>query len=461
MNSSDQIERVLGRLQREASVIIEQLKAAGEWVPGTTTWEYRKSANFSYSRERQGPGGWSVETYESEDWLPVAEKLGVRLEASGIYSDLADAIRAKAPNVLDDRGMRMFQWQFHRSLVPPDPGQRNLRTPDDLLAQLRSDLEGGPMECVSEVRVSGLVILAQSVTLSIPGGRIHIRPLLQADVERPYRKPQWEGSRFLEDRVGTAILDIRVSVLQPADFQRMIHKACMLLSLFDASNVNYVQYGMSAWSFRDWGGGTIQSGRIPQAVRPLILEDSDIPSLRQFWHELWQSFPVDPFAKRNEGPATVAHSRYTEACTESRSTEYNMATAMMGLEGLLADGEPEISYRMAMRLARVCSLAELNPHAVYDTVRDGYRIRSVLVHGGYLDHRETQKYSRLHGSMEILLQKNLQYLRFMVTLWFVARLEKTKFLDLVDEAMWDTKRADELGRLISQYHACLGRRPRS
>ncbi|MEA3165909.1 MAG: hypothetical protein QOJ26_778, partial [Thermoplasmata archaeon] len=139
--------------------------------------------------------------------------------------------------------------------------------------------------------------------------------------------------------------------------------------------------------------------------------------------------------------------------------EYNMATAMMGLEGLLADGEPEISYRMAMRLARLCSLANLNPHSVYDTVRDGYKIRSVLVHGGSLDHRETRKYARLHGSLEALLQKNLQYLRLMVTLWFVARLEKTKFLDLVDEAMWDTKKTAELESLITTHRESLGRLP--
>jgi hypothetical protein len=47
----------------------------------------------------------------------------------------------------------------------------------------------------------------------------------------------------------------------------------------------------------------------------------------------------------------------------------------------------------------------------------------------------------------------------MVTLWFVARLEKTKFLDLVDEAMWDTKKTAELESLITTHRESLGRLP--
>jgi hypothetical protein len=428
---------------------VEKVKARGKWKPELERIETFVCSEYQYTQEHQGPTSWSTEEGVEEDW-GIARSRAV----AELHSDPA---RVALETKLSELGGADYPSRFRLDNLAVSLMKASVPDTEALAVQLLHDLSGKPTEQLIVARTTGLVVLTEAIELEIPGGQVIFEPFTLELFVKPRRVSRYIPDPFFMD-FPTALVTVRVLALAPVEAQKVLERTKVIAALFEPCNLEIHDYTMSSSGFSGHSG-TMTSGRSAQARRQLVLRTEDVPAFRKFWKQMWQAFPYDPFAPKHENPATVSLGRYTEACTEPRSAEYSMTTVMIGLEGLFTEGAPEISYRLRQRLSNFLGHIGLNPHTIHATVREGYNIRSTLVHGGSLSYKERRRVETAHGTLDNLLRRNLDLLRLSIILWFMARLEKDRILDLLDESMFDSKRRDELASLLGQYKGAVGRIP--
>lgn len=97
----------------------------------------------------------------------------------------------------------------------------------------------------------------------------------------------------------------------------------------------------------------------------------------------------------------------------------------------------------------------VNPAEAKALIADGYTIRSKYVHGDALKPKELKKVVEPHGGMEEMLGKLILYLRNALVLCLFALPEKPKRVYLIDHALIDVAKHDELCKAIEPYRELL------
>ncbi|MFA5944110.1 MAG: hypothetical protein WC876_06565 [Candidatus Thermoplasmatota archaeon] len=446
---------IISALRPLVAAAVENIRHNGKWGPELEQTEAFACSNYLYTSENQGPSSWSTQEGTEEDWgiarSRVVQELSLESKLAIFEAQLRDLGGVDYPARF---GLESLITRMARAFHGGEPEDNSDAA---LAALLLHDLSGKPVEHSIVARAAGLVILSEPIELEIPGGLVVLEAFTREMFEKPRRVSRYIPEPFFPD-FPTALISIRLVALAPVEAQKVLEKAKTIASLFDPCNLEINEYSMSSSGLRRHGG-RMTSGRLAQARRQLVLRQEDVAEFRKFWKQMWPAFPFEPFATRNENPATVSLGRYTEACTEPRSAEYSMTTVMMGLESLFTEGAPEISYRLRQRLSNFLGHVGLDPHSVHATVREGYNIRSTLVHGGSISYKDRRRIDAMYGSLNELLRRNLDLLRLSILLMFLTRMEKDRVLDLLDESMFDSKKREELGNILAHHKTALGRIP--
>ncbi|MEK6986165.1 MAG: hypothetical protein AABX89_07270 [Candidatus Thermoplasmatota archaeon] len=412
--------------------------------------EQRVCSKFEYNVDHQGPSGYETKETLEEDWSIATSRV--------TFAVLKD------PTAPETRLAELGGSDYHASMALQSlirkigarfiPGHENALQNEAIAELLLEDLNGIAPTQKIEAKAYGLVVLTEPIQLEVPGGQVTLSAVTREMFEAPRRVSRYTP-RPLEFDFAPGTITIRLTTLTPSDVQRTLEKVKVALALFTVCNVDVREYSMSSSGLVSFGG-TMWGGRSLTQKRPLILTSANAARLRIFWKQVWAEIPLDAFSRTSESSTTVALSRYIEACSEPRSSEYNLATTMMGLESLFTEGTPEISYRLRQRVSCVLSCLGFNGSAVHAVVAEGYKIRSILVHGGSVTYKERRRVENSYGGLDNLLAHNLHVLRIAILFALQSRMEKDYFLDLVDEAMFDAKKRDQMAGRLGQFEKSLG-----
>jgi hypothetical protein len=138
--------------------------------------------------------------------------------------------------------------------------------------------------------------------------------------------------------------------------------------------------------------------------------------------------------------------------------ERRIANGIMGLESLFLkpSGEvQELSYRVRKRVAKFLANLGLSPIEVEEAMNDAYQVRNRFAHGGRLSYGEKRRLEGKYKDLKNLLRTTLEYLRMSIVALIVLPQEKEALIDLIDDALVDRKRNEELENRLSNVKRIL------
>ena len=157
---------------------------------------------------------------------------------------------------------------------------------------------------------------------------------------------------------------------------------------------------------------------------------------------------------------SIAYNRYSDALLQSDMIERRIANAIMGLEALYfkpTRKQPELQYRLGIRVAKILGKLGYDPIKVKCAIKDAYAIRSIFSHGGHLGYKDKKKFeSRYNGEVKNLLNLILDYLRVSIFVSMTFHSDKDEFIDIIDHALIDDKASEQFKNILYQAEDILG-----
>jgi len=355
--------------------------------------------------------------------------------------------------------MRQYLEKFARrvlSIYLYDDADEQIRANTErIVERLLKDLAGELVTSKAKVEVVGVGL--QSNQISLDAGIIIRRPT-KADLEKTVRTI---GLSFHDPFTKpSAILDVEARVTPGNNMliQTRVEQCVALLRLFNVGSVRYISYDMWSDSLLDFmAGGTITSGERGSALETYVIKSDEESKLKQFWQKLSVLLPKDIYDFQKQiSHITLAYDRYSDALLHNGIVERRVANAVMGLEALFLDESQELSYRLGLRISKVLSMVGKNPLGVREVIQDAYAIRSAFAHGGHLTYKAKQKLDRRYGDVKKLLHCVLDYLRLSIVIMILSRISKEELVDLIDDALLDSAKHQELQSRVSDAKALVG-----
>lgn len=320
---------------------------------------------------------------------------------------------------------------------------------DDYVARFLKDLNEEKQEYSARVGLHGIIMQPKVIELD---ENTLLKKTTASDLEREVMA----GVGYVPPVVvPTAIMHITVLAHGVFELQEEIQKAIAILKLFKVGAVRHVQYETSSKSITDiLVGGTYTNPRAHGAGRYLITEQ-EAPSIRNFWSRFKDFALPDSFYKlyqpsMKEDHLSIAYQRY-EDTFDLVSGEKQFASAIMGLEAfyLLPSERQELSYRLALRAAKLLSLTGYSPNEVQADLSDAYKVRNIYVHGGLLSLKQARKLARRRGPLDQFQRRTQDYLRASIVIFIKSRPCKKSLIKLIDDTFVNVTKNSELRKTIS------------
>src|SRR6266567_4932152 len=378
----------------------------------------------------------------STTWFRASVAMMKRVAEHGTFaSALADLERTYQP-----AGMRQSLERFAGTIVHgclySDPNHDFQRDTDTTIEKLLTELSGGPVVYRAKVEVVGIALRPEKVSLE-PG--ISIRQPTKEDLEKRVRPI---GFSVHSNANPSAILEIELRSVRGQNqiLQAKVEQCVALLRLFDVGSVQWTSYEMSSESLLDsFGHATMGSGDQVSALETSVVKSEDASKLQRFWRTLNVFLPKDVYdVHKQTSHITLAYDRYSDAVLHNGTIERRIANAVMGLEALFLEETQELSYRLGLRISKILSMVGRNPLRVREVIKEAYAIRSTFAHGGHLDYKAKKRLERKYGDVRTLLLSILDYLRASIIIMIVSRASKDELVDLIDDALLDSDRNQQL-----------------
>lgn len=400
---------------------------------------------FSQEENDYGPRQWSQKELLQENWSFASHKVAEAVKEKPQFKEvLASAKASAAPGVSVDSLLEAFVRHVANRFL------RRLGGVAEAAEIFSRDLRDEPPEGLSTATLEGVVVLAAPVEVAVPDARIRLRPMLKEDYERTRLasyaiEPPFGGLSF---RMPTAMLEVTMRSHGGAEIQAVVDRSCRVLNLFRPGSVKLDSLSFGARGFLGWGG-TVRPGLTNPAFNRWALKVEAVDKLRQHWRAIWPRIPSAYDPDHRDSAWNIAYGRYQEAMT-AIGWEAKMASAVMGLEGLLLGDEEkaELTYKFSMRLAKIMAAGGRPVSKVVRDAKEAYGLRSLHVHGGRLSHRQKRRLEQQYGSLESLFQQTADWLRLLLLLYLLANVDKEEFVDALDDSMLTAKSHESLvGRL--------------
>ncbi len=142
-----------------------------------------------------------------------------------------------------------------------------------------------------------------------------------------------------------------------------------------------------------------------------------------------------------ETPVSTALDRLGRAIEQPIQWPQGLLFAVMGLEALFLEGQPEARRTLASRAAFLLGLVGDNSSTVQKDLRLAYDLRSQYVHGGEFDSQGAQQIVAMHRASR-------GYLRRAILLYLIHGVPKKQVLPELDDGMVNLHKATELRALL-------------
>lgn len=327
----------------------------------------------------------------------------------------------------------------------------SVRNLPDFIAMLRKDVANEPVLAWSEIEIRGFELLVPNMDVSLDGASFHFRQREIADFEKEISDFGIQTHSLWD--APACVLKVEMPAQFPIDLQMEAAKAEAALRLFSVCGCTFESQTFGAESVSRWFMGATGGG-VKRAGPKFQLEPDQEENFKHFWRNCLNAIPATFYnlEKRGEDFLKIAYDRYCDALFHVGRSEGKIAFAMMGLEAVfLRPNEKEgLKYSLSLRLAKSFSKIGLNFMEIRDHVRIGYNIRSTYVHGGHLSANDLAKFDgKSKPSIATLSWSLLNTLRISILLIALTRIDKEKFLNLIEDSLLDGTKDAELDGNIS------------
>jgi len=295
--------------------------------------------------------------------------------------------------------------------------------------QLLNDLEKKPPFCTVVGKLLGVV---PETDVSLRNNSIRIK---QIDIEdmtyegTHFRTPY---SNFMISGTPHSKIEIDFEKGRVPYIQEKFNEILALLSLFRESAISWIGYKIETQSFNFLYSGEMGTSRSMSGSPILLIRDSEQESLDTFITTLEPLMSKIKLRKQPETPIGIAFQRYLDSLQKVSKVEEKILNAIMGLESLYLDNQPEARFRLAIRTARLLGLLNEDSQSVYQKTLQTYGYRSSYVHGSVI------KKSRQTEAMDSLRDVQ-RFLRKSIIYWMMndiySKKAKTEFMLNLDASL--------------------------
>lgn len=321
---------------------------------------------------------------------------------------------------------------------------------DTFIANFLKDLSDEPLRHGAHVELDGIVMQPERIEFSVSDTDIVLRQTRIEDLEKEF--PVY-GFRQPFQPHPSAILDVDFLGRYGNEIQTKIEQAIAILRLFKVASVRYISYSMHSESITKLGFGSIIAGQYAGPSDKSLITEQDSLKLKGFWQTMVKALPQGFYEleETRVDHLLIAYKRYCDALLLDGVLERRIANAVMGLEALFLKGAEtqELVYRLSMRIAKTFSLLGHDPYKVKDVIEDGYKIRSLFVHGSHLSYSTKRKLTNKYEDIISFLLLLLDYLRVSIIIMIFLKKEKEELLDLIDDSLFDKEKDSRLNSLLS------------
>lgn len=416
-----------------------------------------KINEFEYGKGGVTKSSASGEYITKKSWFKAIIKVAEDIKKSNEYSSTSKLLF----NIFEKEGISFALERFVQKLTSDFFTRTKLSEKDiDLfITTFLKDLKEEPLKYGAEVELDGIVILPERIEFKVIGTSITLRQTKIEDLEKEFPVYGFTMQPYLKNP--SAILNIEFLGRQANEIQTKVEQAIIILRLFKVGSVKYISYRMHSESIKDiMASGTFTAGESLRVLEKSQITEEDTQRLKNFWQAMIEALPPSFYELRETilDHITLAYQRYCDALLQNGVLERRIANAVMGLESLFLKGgeTQELIYRLSIRIAKIFSLLGYDSYKVKEILRDAYKVRSLFVHGGHLSYREKRKLNDKYGDIRGFLLSLLDYLRVsIITMIFVKR-EKEKFLDLIDDSLFNKNKEKQLMNLLNSAKMFLG-----
>jgi hypothetical protein len=438
-NDRERCVVLLAQLAEKAIAKVFAMKVAGRILPSQNTVHKYTATNIDYSPD----GG--MDGITGENSIEVREEW--HLSAMTIADDLriepeADELKAK--------GLHEGALFAHIARLGSAALNGETLTADDMGMRRASLLDGltNPTTLLGEhkLHVVGLVIQDEPFAIQFDKWKISFRRPVPADFCYVSAVGAPHDRDFFIDAFA------KIDGIEDSDDLLVVARwASAIIKLAIPSGVattgaDYRLSGMHGTSVRM--KSTIQKGHKNPPAKVGAANVARFKALCEYLSKHFGQELVDEDQTRVDHFA-IAYHRYAEALSATGLIERRIAVAVMGIESLFMTDKDVIGYKLSMRLPKLLSLVGENPVATKKLISDAYGIRSKYVHGDSLTPKEMKKVVEPHGGMDAMLAKLITCLRLALILCLCGLPEKQKRVSLIDNALIDPSKQDELSAAVA------------
>jgi hypothetical protein len=380
-------------------------------------------------------------------WLKASANIWKEVSARPAYTTaLRELGRAYPADMEMPKHLEIFTYSIIR-LCFGEGGDGPDAEIDNIIDRFSRDLAGEPIAYKAEMQLQGIALRPERILLDVG---VTIRQPVTEDLELTVHAVPF-GSQ--DQPRPSAIVDIEV--LAGKGQQRLLQtkaEECVaLLRLFKVGSVRWVTLDMKSESLAHSGllPARMGSGSGLASLDTCLITEDDKDKLKAFWRVMGAALPKDIYSSPKEvSHLTLAYDRYSDALLQNGVVERRIANAAMGLEALWLDEMQELSFRLSLRVSKLLSLMGKQPLEVRGVINDAYRIRSTFAHGGHLEYKNKKKLESKYGEVKEILHRVLDYLRVSIIAMVLCRKGKHEFIGLIDDALLDPEKNEELKTLI-------------
>ena len=374
-----------------------------------------------------GAVNWTHERREVVDWsaggFAFHDGFRKRTERQALIDRLhllTDAHPAKVGFVLDNGATFAAVLAGRRGVHRAMPRVRDY---------LEKSLVEGPRKFLIRADLIG-VFVSRRYTL---GTGVTIRPVRPADVT--YQELGFFGESLLSRPVPQSIIEAQV-ISSPESPISIIPDWLVVFRL--ATGYPVVCPRQQSVPLEPGLGGIVSSMSIPivQVERGPEIASEHVRLVRQVKTLMAARQPV-------RQPIATALDRLGRSIEQPIQWPMGLLFAVMGLEALFLEGQPEARRTLSTRTALLLGLTRSDPGLARDNVKLAYDLRSQFVHGAEFDSKGAQELVSMHREMR-------EYLRLSILLFLIRGTEKKDLLAELDRAAIDLPAAARLRALMKR-----------
>ncbi len=313
-----------------------------------------------------------------------------------------------------------------------------------LITVFLNDIRGKPVKCGAKVELDGIVLRPKAFNL---GFGVKLRQTTIEDLEKeiwPYQSRPF----FIPP---SAIMEFEFFGRHLNEIQEQVKKAVAILRLFKVGSVKDHSFRMYSDLITSMSSATVGSSVLDRVLEKYLITREDVDHLKKFFQKMNSVIPKSFFrlGLSKVDYLTIAYNRYCDALLQNGVLERRIANVVFGLEALFLEESRELKYRLTTRMCKILSNLGYDPYSVKEAILDAYDIRSTFTHGGQLSSRRRRRLEVKYETIKSLLMLTLNYLRVSLVVMINCSKTKRSFLKLVDCAIIDQKKEEELSQHIA------------